>query len=31
VHPELQQWNALWAWLESRRRFAQPAVAVGAD
>ena len=29
VHPELQQWDALWAWLESRKPFAQPAVAVG--
>ncbi|MGH8249312.1 MAG: AAA family ATPase [Steroidobacteraceae bacterium] len=31
VHPDLEQWDALWAWLESRQRFAQPAVAVGAD
>ena len=29
VHPELQQWDALWAWLESRTPFAQRAVAVG--
>ncbi len=21
VHPELQQWDALWAWLESRKSF----------
>jgi chromosome partitioning protein len=31
VHPELEQWDALWAWLESRQRFTRPAVAVGAD
>jgi len=31
VHPELQQWDALWAWLESRKVFTQPAVAVGLD
>lgn len=31
VHPELHQWNALWAWLESRRQFSQPPVAIGAD
>ncbi len=31
VHPELQQWDALWAWLESRTPYAQPAVAVGLD
>jgi len=31
VHPELHQWNDLWAWLESRRQYTQPAVAVGAD
>lgn len=31
VHPELEQWEALWAWLESRQQFARPAVAVGAD
>jgi hypothetical protein len=29
VHPELQQWDALWAWLESRMPFSQPAIAVG--
>jgi chromosome partitioning protein len=29
VHPELQQWDALWGWLESRTPFAQPAAAVG--
>jgi chromosome partitioning protein len=31
VHPELHQWNALWAWLESRRQYAQSTVAVGGD
>jgi chromosome partitioning protein len=31
VHPELQQWDALWAWLESRKPFSQPAAAVGLD
>jgi chromosome partitioning protein len=31
VHPELHQWNALWAWLESRRQFSQPPLAIGAD
>ena len=31
VHPELQQWDALWAWLESRKAFTQPAAAVGLD
>ena len=31
VHPELQQWDSLWAWLESRKPFVQPAVAVGLD
>jgi chromosome partitioning protein len=31
VQPELQQWDALWAWLESRQPHEQPAVAVGAD
>ena len=29
VQPELEQWDALWAWLESRQPVAQPAVAVG--
>ena len=29
VQPELAQWDALWAWLESRTPFAQPAAAVG--
>ena len=27
VHPELQQWDALWAWLESRRPHAMPVAA----
>jgi chromosome partitioning protein len=31
VQPELQQWDALWAWLESRHPLERPAVAVGAD
>ena len=31
VHPELHPWNALWAWLESRRQYAQSTVAVGGD
>jgi hypothetical protein len=31
VHPELQQWDALWAWLESRKPFSLPAAAVGLN
>jgi chromosome partitioning protein len=31
VQPELQQWDALWAWLESRQPLERSAVAVGAD
>ena len=29
VQPELAQWDALWAWLESRKPFAQPVAAAG--
>ena len=29
VHPELQQWDALWAWLESRRPHVLPVAAAG--
>lgn len=29
VQPELAQWDALWAWLESRKPFVQPVPAAG--